>query len=94
MSRITDKDLTSLAAMINRATGSPADCYGSDGDKVRANIGNFHISHAYGGVSLHQMATSGGGVHDVFRCGHITKRELYIRMNAYLDGLNSARGQA
>ena len=26
----------------------------------------------------------GGGVRDVFSCGHVTKRDLYNRMSAYL----------
>jgi hypothetical protein len=28
--------------------------------------------------------TEGGGVRDVFSCGHVTKRDLYNRMSAYL----------
>jgi len=92
MSRITDKDLESLAGMINRATGSPTDSYRKrDDGKFESLRGHFHISHAYGGVCLHRMVNEGGGVRDVFSCGHVTKRELYVRMNAYLDGLQDAR---
>jgi len=87
MSRITDKDLNGLAARINRVTGSPEVPYTSDGERHRAQIGNYHISHAYGGVCLHRMCSDGGGVTDVFRSGHIPKRELYFRMSAFLDGL-------
>ena len=92
MSRITDKDLESLAGMINRATGSPTEyCAKRDDGKFQIHIGHFHISHAYGGVCLHRTSNEGGGVRDVFSCGHITKRELYVRMNAYLDGLQDGR---
>lgn len=90
--RITDKQLQYLVDEINRATGNPRDPwtareYPETGYK--ANIGNYHLSGAYGGVSLHQICSDGGGVHDTFRCGHIPKRELYERMRAFLDGLNA-----
>jgi hypothetical protein len=52
--------------------------------RINAQIGNFHLSGANGGVSLHQTMTEGGGVRDVFSCGHVTKRDLYQMMRAYL----------
>lgn len=53
---------------------------------LEANIGNFHLSGAYGGVSLHEMTTDGGGVvRDVFRCGHVPKRELAGLIDAYMQ---------
>jgi hypothetical protein len=51
---------------------------------MTANVGNYHLSHAYGGVSLHQMSNLGGGVRDVFSCGHVPKRNLCDRMFAFL----------
>jgi hypothetical protein len=56
-----------------------------------ANIGNYHINGAYGGVSLHRVCTDGGGIHDVFRCGHVKKKDLYYRMQAFLSGLGVER---
>ena len=51
----------------------------------RANFeNNTFVSGAYCGVSLHQTMNEGGGVRDVFSCGHVTKRDLYNRMHAYL----------
>jgi len=50
-------------------------------------IGNFHLSHAYGGVCLHRMVNEGGGVTDIFGCGHVTKRDLANRMQAFIKGL-------
>jgi hypothetical protein len=86
--RVTNLQLEAVVERINRVTGADQSSYtrGADG-KLRANIGNYHLSFAYGGVSLHRMMSDGGGVEDVFRCGHIPKRELLNRMHAFIDGL-------
>ena len=91
MARITDKHLEALCARVNRMTQSPQEAYtkGEDG-KYHANIGNYHTSHAYGGVSLHRMQTEGGGISDVLRCGHVPKRRLWDMMQAYVSGLDEA----
>lgn len=92
MDRITDKNLDGLAATLNRITDSPMTAYtrGEDG-KSRANIGHYHISHAYGGVCLHRMCNEGGGVTTPLSSGHVRKRALYDAMHAYLAGLLEAR---
>ena len=91
MQRITDKDLEAVARRINLAMGTPDLPWAPrDGGGMRANIGNFHLSHAYGGVALHQMQTEGGGVSDIFGC-HMPKRELYDRMHAFLRGVEAGR---
>jgi len=74
MYRVTEAQLKAICARINEATNSPGEPYTKDGDRMRANIGNYHISHAYGGVSLHRMCNEHGGICDVFSCGHIPKR--------------------
>lgn len=88
MERITDKNLQALCDRINRIKGSPMEPYskGEDGRYV-ANVGNYHLSHAYGGVSLECMINEAGGVSTPFGCGHVTKRDLWNRMQAYLLGL-------
>lgn len=91
MNRITQQDLEATVASINRVTGSPEASYTQHGAEYRANIGNYHLSYAYGGVSLHRMGNVGGGTSDVFRCGHVTKRDLYERMHAFLGGLEAAQ---
>ena len=86
MERTTNKQLEFLCARINAAQKTPAKPYERseiDGSLV-GQIGNFHLSGAYGGVCLHQTMTEGGGVRDVFSCGHVTKRDLYQMMRAYL----------
>ena len=91
MDRITDTHLEALCTRINRMTQSPEEAYtkGDDG-KYHANIGNYHISHAYGGVCLHRMQNEAGGASDVLRCGHVPKRKLWDMMHAYVSGLYDA----
>lgn len=95
MQRITEKQLQAVVDRINRETNSPMTTYIRtviDGKTSHdANLGNYHLSFAYGGVSLHRMCNKGGGVQDVFRIGHVTKRELYNHMHAFLCGLDSTR---
>jgi hypothetical protein len=93
--RITRAHLDAKAATLNNMTKSPADPSSMVNGKYRANVGNYHISGAYGGYCLHRMATEGGGVSDVFDCGHITAKQLAALMSAYMSGLYDAtRGAA
>lgn len=84
MHRITQRYLDSLCERINAAHQTPAQPYGRIDGSLVGQVGNYHISGAYGGVCLHQIATESGGVRDVFSCGHVPKRDLYNRMTAYL----------
>jgi len=84
MDRITQRYLNSLCERINSAQKTPAKPYERIDDKLIGQVGNYHISGAYGGWCLYQIANVSGGVRDVFSCGHITKRDLYNRMRAYL----------
>jgi len=93
MERITQSQLESIVERINRTTNSPLTSWTKDSSgKCTANIGNYHLDYAYGGVSLERMVSPGGGVQDVFRCGHVTKRELANRMWAFLEGIELKRG--
>ncbi len=84
MNRITEKQLQCVVDRLNRITKSPEKPY-IDG---KAQIGNYHLSHAYGGVCLHRMVNESGGVSSPLSTGHITKRELLNLMHAYISGLN------
>jgi hypothetical protein len=79
--RITQKDLETAVKRLNLALDRPLVSYSDDGT---AMVGNYHIDHAYGGVSLHKMVNARGGVTDIFGCGHIAKRDLYNRIHAIL----------
>jgi hypothetical protein len=82
--RVTEKQLQAIVDRINRITNSPAEPYING----KAQIGNYHLSHAYGGVSLHRMHNDGGGVSSPLSIGHVTKRELQNLMYAFICGLN------
>ena len=88
--RITLAYLQAVIGRINLAMGSPSEPYvkGDDGHH-KAQIGCYHLSRAYGGYSLHRMVTDGGGVSDVFGCGHVPARDLANRMHAFLDGIEA-----
>ena len=83
MNRVTEKDLQAIVDRINRITGSPPAPY-IDG---KAQIGNYHLSHAYGGVCLHRMCNDVGGVSSPLSTGHIPKRELAGLMYAFINGI-------
>ena len=85
MERITEKMLQRQVDYLNQITNNPATPYGEVGQG--ANIGNYHISHAYGGVCLHQMSNKGGGVRCPLSQGHIPKRDLYNELAAYIKGI-------
>ena len=89
MNRITNTDLQNVIDRLNIITNSPAEPYTTTDGKTAANLRNYHLSQAYGGVSLHRMANDGGGIRDIFSCGHTTKRELYNRLHAYIAGINA-----
>ena len=89
--RITIANLQAVVDRINRVTGSPSTPWRREGDRNRANIGNYHLSHAYGGVCLHRMANEGGGVTTPLGSGHVPKRELYEQLHAFARGLEMAR---
>jgi hypothetical protein len=90
--RITVKHLRPLVDRLNRVAGTPLEPWSrdEDGKKLRANIGNFHLSGAYGGWALHQMANECGGVTSTFGIGHVPARALYDQMHAFLRGMEYA----
>ena len=92
--RITIANLQAVVDRINRATGSPSTPWRREGDRNRANVGNYHLSHAYGGVCLHRMANESGGVTTPLGSGHVPKRELYEQMHAFLRGIEIAKGES
>jgi hypothetical protein len=92
MSRITKKDLRGAIELLNRATNSPAEHACLQDGKWKSNVGNFHLSCAYGGYALHRTANESGGVSDVFQCGHVPARALYALIHAYRRGFELAKG--
>jgi hypothetical protein len=92
--RITEAQLKAIVERINRVTNSPLEPWGRDAaGNHRANIGNYHLSYAYGGVELDRMTNAGGGVTCPLGSGHTTKRELANKMWAFLAGLEAKNAQ-
>jgi hypothetical protein len=87
MDRITDKMLENRVQRLNELTNSPSTPYSKIDGRNVANVGNFHLSHAYGGVCLHRMCNEQGGCRTPIISYHTTKRHLYDLINAYLDGI-------
>lgn len=92
MQQVSITQLRAVADRLNRLTGSPMQAYvkNADGRHV-AQVGNYHISQAYGGVCLHRMYNEGGGVSDPLNSNHVPKRELLSLMFAYIAGIEAGR---
>ena len=92
MERIRESTLQALTNRLNKLTGSPTESWTKNGDgQYKANIGNYHIDHAYGGVSLERMMNDGGGVTCPLGLGHVSKRELYEQIHAYIRGIEEGK---
>ena len=87
--RITAKDLERLVDQLNEITGNPTATYTKDASgEFHANIGNYHIDGAYGGVKLVQLSNESGGIIEISKNGFGTKRQLYDFLNAYISGFS------
>ena len=90
--RITQGHLEHLVRLINRALKTPEEPYAKDkAGKWSPQANCYHLDYAYGGVELVQMDSRDGrtGTREVLSTGHITKRNLYDRMRACLDGIEA-----
>lgn len=81
MARITLRTLEHAIARLNTLT---------DSCKFYAN-GDYILSRAYGGYSLHRVMSASGGVNDVFGTGHMPARDLYLMICAFMDGFNACK---
>jgi hypothetical protein len=90
---ITVKNLQAVVNRINMVTGSPVEQYSTVNGKLLANIGNYHLSGAYGGYALHRMVNVGGGIIDISNSGHVSKRALYDLLHMYLAGYEAGKGE-
>ena len=90
MDRITQKNLDGVVELLNRLTDSPLEAWieGEDG-KYLPQGNNFHINSCNGGVSLVRMCATGPGENNIL--GRGTKRDLYERIHAYIDGVMLGR---
>ena len=54
-------------------------------------VGCCYLQGAYGGWTLERIVNESGGCSHVFGCGFVSKRDLYNRMHAMLDGIEAYR---
>lgn len=88
--RVTQKDLELLVKRINEETNNPTTTHTKTEDgHFKANIGNYHLDYAYGGVKLVQTMTEGGGIRTVSCGGYETKKNLYHQLIVFLAGVES-----
>lgn len=89
--RITKSDLETGVARLNHLAGTPKEPYskGEDGH-YHPNALCYHLSGAYGGYQVQQICTQGTGVHTPITAGHVTKRECYDTLHAFINGMEAA----
>ena len=91
--RITKEDLNRVVRLLNDLCGTPQDEYVRDeGGKLQPQAFCYHLSWAYGGVQLNQMCKEGSGCRNVLRTGHLSKRETYELIIAYMNGMRDIIG--
>ena len=90
--RITEKMIQTRVDYLNKITGSPMQPYAkNENGEMKAQIGNFHMSHAYGGVCIHRMMNDGGGVDTPIISYHAPKRECFEALCNFISGIEFAR---
>jgi hypothetical protein len=91
MTRISIKDIEARISYLNKITGSPDTTYNKIDSKLSANIGNYHLSQAYGGCALYRIDNESGGVQDISRIGYASKKDIYNWINAYIAGIQDSK---
>lgn len=91
--RVTNAQLEAVVSRINRLTEQPGTPYTRVKGKLVANIGNYHLDRAYGGVKLVQMVGEGGGIRVITEGGFGTKRECWQAMQNFIRGIEIAQGE-
>lgn len=82
--RISAAHLEAKLHRLNVLLGRPVDPYAGPGV---ANIGNIHLSNAYGGRTLEVIASEGGGVHVMLDGRRRSNREMYDILSAMIVGI-------
>jgi len=72
------KDLEAAVESLNESAGLVKNPEYSTKDA-------YVLDWAYGGVELHQYIGKNGAIRDVFRCGHVPKKELFGLINAFMS---------
>ena len=89
MKRITLAFIETQIDLLNIKTNNKSEPWTRSDNRSVANVGNYHLSEAYGGCSLVQVTNTGGACSDVFNSGHVSKREISDLISAYVKGIES-----
>ena len=81
---ITLKMLMNRIDYLNKITCNPTAPWSKQDNKLRGNVGNYHLEQAYSSFGLHQMINIGGGVDTIIQL--TTKRQLFHQIFAYING--------
>jgi hypothetical protein len=90
--QVTIQMLKNKIEYLNEITNSPLKPYSEVNGKIKANIDNFHLYQAYGAYGLHRMVNEGGGVTQNHIYGLHSKRELWDRLSALINGIEFNKG--
>ena len=93
MERITEKMLQRKVEYLNKILDRPATPWTKTAEGTKANLGNIHLSGAYGGWCVEEMRTAGGGVNHIrgLETGYVSKRELFNRLCSFIGGIEVAK---
>ena len=92
--RISKHDLDMMVDRLNIAAGTPRETWSRDENgKLKPNAFNYHLSGAYGGYQVQQICTEGSGTSNPITGGHVTKRECYDTLYAFIKGVESVHIQ-
>jgi len=91
MNRITKKMLQARIDTINSILGKPSTPFSLDAEGNRTvNAGVFILTQAYGGYGVGKMCEEGGTWSEIWN-GHISARDAYDRISAFIAGLTFNR---
>lgn len=89
MNRVSMKHLEQLADLINEMKGAPTEYAAKAKCVFKANVGYRYIYASGTGYSLACVSNESGGINTRF--GSKTKRELFEKLHAYLEGLREEK---
>jgi hypothetical protein len=94
--RYTKKDLDGAVRGLNIMAGFTAEEADAPlwtpegGTNLRAKVGRYYVSGAYGGWKLVQIVSEGGAERSI-TSGYRTKREVYELIHAYREGMAAGK---
>ena len=93
--KITVKDLEAQITRLNEVAGTPETPYTKNANGTfTPNAFCYHLSGAYGGYMIKQMCEGSTGSTPPITNGHVTKRECYVTLCAFIQGFKGGLNNA